>query len=77
MRAPEIKEGGVGSALGGGVPQGFLEEISSWVLKAECDFTIHGKGILAVGNCTYKVVLSWACESLVYSENVEPRGLIN
>ena len=59
--------------MGGGVPQGFLEE----VLKAERDFTIHGKGILAVGNCTYKVVLSWACESLVYSENVEPGGLIN
>ena len=34
--------------MGGGVPEGFLEEVLSWVLKTECDFTIYEKGILAV-----------------------------
>ena len=33
--------------MGGGVPEGFLEEVLSWVLKTECDFTIYEKGILA------------------------------
>jgi hypothetical protein len=38
--------GGVGSAWGGGVWGGFLEEDLAWVLQAECGFTVYGKAFL-------------------------------
>ena len=59
--------------MGGGVPEGFLEEVFSWALKTECDFTIYEKDILAA-NTTYTELCCVGLEKALCTQRVLNMG---